>query len=148
MTEFTFEDIEVGAVHEVGSFEATEEEMRRFGERYDPQPIHVDPEAAAESMYGGLIASGWYTASACMRLLVDEFFNRTVSMGSFGIDELRWRTPVRPGDTVSVSIEVVDKTASSSREDRGYVENAVTGTNGDGEEVVYWRATNIIGRRE
>lgn len=148
MTKRTYEDIEVGAVHDVGSFVATEEEIRRFAERYDPQPIHVDPEAAAESMYGGLIASGWYTASACMRLIVDEFFNHTVSMGSFGIEELRWRTPVRPGDTVSVRFAVVDKTESTSREDRGYVENEVTASNQDDEEVVYWRATNIIGRRE
>ncbi|QLG63890.1 MaoC family dehydratase [Halorarum salinum] len=144
----TFEDIEVGAVHDVGSFEATEAEIGSFAERFDPQPIHVDPASAAESMYDGLIASGWYTASASMRLLVDGFFSDTVSMGSFGVEELRWRTPVRPGDVVSVELEVLDKTESSSREDRGYVENEVRGHNEDGEEVVYWRATNIIGRRE
>lgn len=148
MSKRTYEDIDVGAVHEVGSFEATESEMRRFAERYDPQPFHVDPDAATNSMYGGLIASGWYTASACMRLLVDEFFNNTVSMGSFGLDELRWRSPVRPGDTVSVKMEILDKSGSTSRPDRGYVKNEVTATNQDGEEVIFWRATNIIGRRE
>ena len=147
MSKRTFEEIEEGAVHDVGSFEATEAEMLAFAERYDPQPIHVDPEAAAESIFGGLIASGWYTASGCMRLLVDGFFNDTVSMGAFGMDELRWRTPVRPGDTVGVELEVVEKTASESRDDRGYVDVDVRATNQDDEEVVRWSATNIIGRR-
>lgn len=146
MTVRTFDDIDIGESHDVGSFEATESEMRSFAERYDPAPFHVDPEAAADSMYDGIIASGWYTASACMRLLVDGFFSDTISMGSFGIDELRWPTPVRPGDTISVQIDVVDKTPSSSRDDRGYIDNEVTGTNQDGEDVIYWRATNIIGR--
>lgn len=146
MTQRTYEDIETGTVYDIGSFVATEEEMQTFAERYDPQPIHTDPEAAADSIFGGLIASGWYTASCCMRLLVDEFLSDTVSMGSFGMDELRWRTPVRPGDTVSVEMEIADKTASSSRDDRGYVELDVTATNQDGDEVVYWRSTNIVGR--
>ena len=148
MTKRTFEDIEVGAVHKVGRFEATKSEMLQFAERYDPQPFHVDPDAATDSMYGGLIASGWYTASCCMRLVVDGFFNDTVSMGAFGLDELRWLAPVRPGDTVDVQFEVVDKTASTSRDDRGYVTNEVTATKGDGEEVLFWQATNIFGRRE
>ncbi|WP_435064415.1 MaoC family dehydratase [Halobaculum sp. EA56] len=147
MTKRTFEDIEEGAVHDVGSFVAREEEMLAFAERYDPQPIHVDPEAAADSVFGGIIASGWYTASCCMRLAVDGFFNDTVSMGSFGMDELRWRTPVRPGDEIDVEFAVVDKTASESRDDRGYVDNEITATNQDGDEVVFWRATNIFGRR-
>ena len=146
MTKRTYEDIETGAVHDLGSFVANEDEMRRFAERYDPQPIHTDPEAAANSVFGGLIASGWYTASACMRLLDDGFLGETISMGSFGLDELRWRTPVRPGDTVSAELEIADKTASSSREDRGYLELDVTATNQDGDEVVYWRSTNIVGR--
>lgn len=148
MTRQTFDDLEEGTVLDVGSFEATEAEMRSYAERYDPQPIHVDPEAAEESVFGGLIASGWYTASCCMRLVVDEFFNDTVSMGSFGLDELRWRTPLRPGDVVDVEFTIVEKTESDSRDDRGYVVNEVTATNQDGEEVVYWRATNIIGRRQ
>lgn len=148
MTKKTYEDIEEGAVHDVGSFVANEAEIRSFAERYDPQPIHVDPDAAADSIFGGIIASGWYTASACMRLLVDEFFSETVSMGSFGMDELRWRTPVRPGDTVSAELEIVEKIDSTSRDDRGYIKVDVTATNQDGDEVVYWRATNIIGRRD
>ncbi|UIP01512.1 MaoC family dehydratase (plasmid) [Halobaculum sp. CBA1158] len=148
MTKRTFEDIEEGAVHDLGSFRAEEAEMRAFAERYDPQPIHVDPEAAADSIFGGIIASGWYTASCCMRLLVDGFFNDTVSMGAFGMEELRWKTPVRAGDTVAVELAIAKKTQSDSRDDRGYVDVDVTATNQDGEEVVYWRATNIIGTRQ
>jgi acyl dehydratase len=144
----TYGDIENGEVHDLGSFKATESEMIRFAEQYDPAPFHVDPDAASDSIYGGIIASGWYTASACMRLVVDEFFSDTRSMGSFGLDELRWPTSVRPGDSISVQIAVVEKTESTSRTDRGYVENEVTGTNQNGEDVVFWRATNIIGRKE
>jgi acyl dehydratase len=140
-------DIEVGEVVDVGAYTADREEVLRFAERYDPQPIHVDPDAAAETMYGGVIASGWHTAGSCMRLLVDGFLADTATLGSFGLDELRWRTPVYPGDTVDVECRVLSKTESTSRADRGYIESEVEGTNGDGDEVIYWRATNIFLRR-
>lgn len=141
------EDIDEGAHHELGQVTLSEAEILSFAERYDPQPFHVDREAAADSPYGGVIASGWHTASACMRLVVDGFLNDTVTMGSFGLSELRWRAPVFPGDTITVGMDVVEKRPSSSREDRGYVVNEVTATNDDGEEVLFWRATNIFGRR-
>lgn len=142
-----YDDIDVGHTRELGSYTADRRELLEFAERYDPQPIHVDPEAAAETPYGGIIASGWHTASACMALLVEGFLNETATLGSFGLDELRWRTPVRPGDTVSVEARVLEKTESSTREDRGYIESEVEGTNGDGDEVIYWRATNIFLRQ-
>jgi acyl dehydratase len=139
-----YEDIDVGHTREVGSYTADRAELLEFARRYDPQPIHVDPEAAAETPFGGLIASGWHTASACMALLVEGFLNDTATLGSFGLDELRWRTPVRPEDTVTVGMEVLERTVSSSRDDRGYVEIEVEATNDDDEEVAYWRATNIF----
>ncbi|MGM0604153.1 MAG: MaoC family dehydratase [Halobacteriota archaeon] len=142
-----YEDIEPGVRHDLGHTEITAEAILRFAERYDPQPFHVDPERAVDSPYGGLIASGWHTAAICMRRVADGYLNDTDSMGAFGLDELRWRTPVRPGDSVHVSLEIVEKRPSSSRDDRGYVVNEVTGTNDEGEEVLFWRATNIIGRR-
>lgn len=142
-----YEDIAEGEVHELGSATLSAEEILTFAERYDPQPFHVDPEAAAESPYGDLIASGWQTAAVCMRLAVDGFLNDTVTMGAFGLDELRWRTPVVAGDTIEATLELVEKRTSSSRDDRGYIVNEVTGRNGDGEEVLFWRATNIFGRR-
>jgi acyl dehydratase len=142
-----YEDIDIGEVREIGQYTADRDELIQFAERYDPQPIHVDPETAADTMYGGIIASGWHTASACMALLVEGFLNDTASLGSFGLDELRWRTPVRPGDTVSVTHRITDKRESTTRDDRGYIENEVEATNEESEEVVFWRATNIFLKR-
>ena len=101
-----FEDYVSGDVHEFGSVIAEETEMIDFARRFDPQPFHTHPEAAKESPFGGLIASGWFTASTAMRLLVDNYISRLASLGSPGVDELRWRKPVRPGDTLSIRVEV------------------------------------------
>jgi acyl dehydratase len=147
MATLHYEDIEVGEVRELGSYQVSKHELTTFAEQYDPQPIHVNEAAARESIHGGVIASGWYTASVCMRLLVDGFLNDTVSMGSFGLDELRWRAPVRPGDTITARHEITDKRESGSRNDRGYVQNELVAHNQDDEEVVFWRATNIFGKR-
>jgi acyl dehydratase len=142
-----YEDIDIGEDRELGSYTADRDELIQFAERYDPQPIHVDPAAAADTMYGGIIASGWHTSSACMALLVEGFLNDTVSLGSFGLDELRWRTPVRPEDTINVTHRITDKGESTTRDDRGYIENEVEATNEESEEVVFWRATNIFLKR-
>lgn len=142
-----FEDVEPGESHELGGYTADREEMVAFARQYDPQPIHVDPEAAAETIYGGLIASGWHTAGSCMRLLVDGFLDDTVSIGSFGLDELRWATPVRPGDTVRATLDVGETRVSSSHDDRGYATLEVTAETDEGDEVIFWRSTNIFLRR-
>lgn len=142
-----YEDIDVGEVRDLGSHRVPKDELTAFAEQYDPQPIHTDEAAARDSIYGGLIASGWYTASVCMRLLVDGFLNETAGMGSFGLDELRWPTPVRAGDTITAYNRITDKRTSDSRNDRGYVENELTAHNQDDETVVFWRATNIFERR-
>ncbi|GAA0281817.1 MaoC family dehydratase [Halobacterium noricense] len=139
-----FEDIEVGESYDLGSYVAEKEEVLSFARRYDPQPIHTNPEVARETIFGGLIASGWHTASSCMALMVDGFLSETATLGSFGLDELRWRNPVYPGDTIDVEVEILETTASESHDDRGYVQNAVRGENDDSEEVIYWRATNIL----
>jgi acyl dehydratase len=141
-----YEDIATGDVRDLGRASVTEADIVAFAEQFDPQPLHVDPDAARESPYGGLIASGWHTACVCMRLLAENFLNDTVSYGAFGLDELRWQNPVRPGDTIRVEHRVLSKRPSESYDDRGYVENEVVGYV-DGDEVVYWRATNIVGRR-
>ena len=100
MPELTFEDFEPGRVFELGAREVTEEEIVAFAREWDPQPFHVDPEAAQESSFGGLIASGWHTGAMWMRLYVDSLLVGAASMGSPGIEELRWLAPVRPGDTL------------------------------------------------
>lgn len=143
-----FEDISAGDVRNLGSFSLTQEEMVSFANRYDPQPIHVDPAAAAESIFGGIIASGWQTGASCMRLLVDEFLNEAASMGALGAEEIRWPAPTRPGDAISVTNKVLGVRISESRDSRGYVRNRTRGENERGEEVISWIGTNIIARRE
>jgi acyl dehydratase len=145
-----FEDVEVGEVHEFGEYHLTEDEVVEFGERYDPQPFHVDAEAAEESMFGELVASGWHTASMSMRMLVEgpDGGEERASMGSPGVDELRWHQPVKPGETLSLRTEVLEKRPSESRDDRGYVKSRLETYNGDGELVMSWVATTIYERRD
>jgi len=116
-----FEDVEVGEVRDCGSYTVDRDEIVAFGRRYDPQPFHVDDEAASRSAFGGLVASGWQTVAITMRLMVLELLGPSSNLGSPGADEIRWLEPVRPGDTLSVSIEVIEKVPSRSKPDRGLV---------------------------
>ena len=99
----------------------TEEEILAFARRYDPQPFHVDAKAAGDSIYGGLIASGWMTASLAMRMMVDHYISVPASMGSPGMDELRWLQPVRPGDRLHMQVTVLEARPSQSKPDRGAI---------------------------
>ncbi len=114
-----FEDWSVGEMFVTDSYEITEERMRSFAAEFDPQPFHVDPEAAAASIYGGLIASGWHTGSVLMRLLTTLL--GPSSMGSPGVDKLRWNAPVRAGDQLRLRLTVLDTRTSSSKPDRGII---------------------------
>ncbi|WP_129116161.1 MaoC family dehydratase [Halegenticoccus tardaugens] len=147
MTEIYFEDIREGDVRELGSYRVPKDEMVAFAHQYDPQPIHVDESAAEDSIYDGIIASGWYTAGVCMQLLVDEFLDHAASVGSLGLDELRWETPVRPSDVISARNEILEVRESTTRDDRGYVKNYLVAHNQDGDEVLSWTATNIFLRK-
>ena len=139
-----FEDYQPGAVYEYGSVAVTEAEIIDFARRYDPQDIHIDPEAAARGNFGGLIASGWQTATIMMRLLVGHFLPRTASLGSPGIDELRWTRPVRPGDVLRIRVTVLEATRSRSRPDRGMVRTLVEVLNQDGEVVMSLKPMNLL----
>lgn len=130
----TFEDVTVGETRSFGRYDVTAEEVVEFAESYDPQPFHVDEDKAAESPFGGLIASGWHTAAMTERMLVDGFLADSGAVGSPGIDDLRWRRPVRPGDTLSVELEVT--AAEPWDEDRGLVTAAVRTMDADGEAVM------------
>jgi len=142
-----FEDIEIGDVYRLdGRYEVTKDEIVEFAEQYDPQPFHLDEEAAAESLFGSLAASGWHTASMCMRLLVDDFLDEG-SMGARGIDELRWKRPVHPGDTLRIELEVLDKRASESRPEMGHVRTKLVGYNQDEEVVIEWIALGMHRRK-
>lgn len=104
-----FEDLEVGSSIELGNYRVTKEEILEFARKYDPQPFHVDEKEAEESMFKGLVASGWHTSAICMRLYVDAILNRSASMGSPGVDKLRWKRPVRPGDTLHGQFSILEK---------------------------------------
>ena len=143
-----FEDIDVGAVHELkGRYEVTKAELTEFAERYDPQPFHTDEAAAEESIFGSLAASGWHTASMCMRLLVDGFLDEA-SMGARGVEDLRWKQPVYPGDTLRVSVEILDKRPSESRPEMGHVRTKLVGYNQNEQAVIEWVALGMYRRRE
>jgi acyl dehydratase len=104
-----FEDREVGETRRFGDYPVTAEEIVAFAEQYDPQSFHVDPDAAAESMFGELVASGWHTAAMTMRMLVDNVLQDEGALGAVGVDEIRWPEPVRPGDRLHVETEVIDR---------------------------------------
>jgi acyl dehydratase len=116
-----FEDYPIGAVTDCGTVHVSADEIMAFATRYDPQPFHVDPEAAKQWPYGGLIASGWHTAAMAMRTVVDHFVDGETSLGSPGLGPIRWKLPVRPDDRLSVRVRVVDARRSQSKPDRGTV---------------------------
>lgn len=117
-----FEDYVPGTVVACGSIAVDAEEVVDFARRFDPQPFHVDAKAAALGPFGGLVASGWHTASLMMRLLVEHYLSPVASLGSPGVDELRWLQPVRPGDRLSLRVTVGEARRSRSKPDRGIVE--------------------------
>ena len=139
-----YEDYPAGAVFEGGPISVDEDEVLAFARRYDPQPFHVDAAAAARSMYGGIIASGWHTAAMTMRVLVDNYLSSIASLGSPGVDELRWILPVRPGDTLYVRITVIEARRSRSKPDRGIVRTLIETRNQRGEQVLSMKAMNLM----
>jgi acyl dehydratase len=142
------EDFVPGQVIESAPRTVTREEIVDFARQWDPQPIHVDEEAARRSPFGGLIASGWHTAALCMRMVVDTALgDETGNLGSPGVDELRWLKPVRPGDTLRVRIEVVEVKPSRSKPDRGLVRLRYTVRNQGDEDVMTMVAMGIMRRR-
>jgi acyl dehydratase len=143
-----YEDIEIGDEKVHGERTLTRADILEFAEEYDPQPIHTDPDAAGETMYGGIIASGWHTAATMMRLLVEADLLDMATLGARGVDDLRWHRPVYPGDTLSIRTEIVDKRPSESRDDRGYVDHRIEGRNQDGETVISWIGLGIVARRD
>jgi acyl dehydratase len=142
-----FEDFPEGLAVDLGEVAFTEAEIIDFARQFDPQPMHTDPQAAASSIYGGLIASGWHTVGAYMRLLVDSVVGHSASVGSPGIDNLRWLRPVRPGDTLRGHFTVIEARPSNSRPDWGIVRSRGEMTNQHGEVVMRLEAANFFTRR-
>ena len=123
-------------MHEFGRFEMLEADIIGFGRRFDPQPFHTDPVQARASVHGGLIASGWHTGCIAMRILVDHFVSRVASIGSPGLDEVRWFKPVRPGDILSLRVTITETRRSRSRPDRGIVTTFIEVLNQERETVM------------
>lgn len=142
-----WEDFPVGKVRETGSVTVSREEVLAFGRQFDPQPFHVDEGAAAGSMYGGLIASGWHTCSLAMKLYVEAVLRHAASQGSPGIEKLRWLQPVRPGDALRVRVEVLEARPSGSKPDLGLVRSRWQMLNQRDEPVMEMEGWGIFRRR-
>jgi len=142
-----FEDFKPGDVIELGSRTISKESILAFAREFDPQPFHTDEEAAKRSIYGGLLASGWHTGSLLMRILNDGLLKDTASLGSPGVDELRWLKPVRPGDVLSARMTVLESIPSRSKPDRGLIRSLMELRNQHGEVVVSVRGLSLLGRR-
>jgi acyl dehydratase len=131
-----FQDYVRGEVFEFGAHRVTEAEIIAFATRYDPQPFHVDATAAAQSHFGGLVASGWMTGGVLMRMLCDHFIPPVSAMGSPGVDQLRWLHPVRPGDCLHARVTVLETRPSRSKPDRGTLTLRQEAINQRGEVVM------------
>jgi acyl dehydratase len=142
-----FEDFPEGLTVELGRFEFTTDSIVEFARAWDPQTMHTDPSLAQSSIYGGLIASGWHTVAAYMRMLVDQVIGGSHSVGSPGIDNLRWVKPVRPGDTLRGRFIVLEARESRSRPDWGIVRSRGEMLNQNDEIVMHIEAVNFFARR-
>ncbi len=143
-----FEDFEAGEVRELGSYVVSRDEIVAFARSYDPQPFHLEEEAGARSPFGGLVASGWHTAAMFMRLFVEGILLESASLGSPGVEELRWLRPVRPGDVLTGRVRVLETRPSARDPGRGTVITESEVLNQDGEVVMRMRARGFFARRE
>ena len=139
-----FEDYIAGSMHEYGSILVEQEEIISFAERFDPQVFHTDPEGAKKTIFEGLIASGWHSCGLMMRLFADHFLPKKASLGSPGVDELRWNKPVRPGDELSICVTVLETKRSRSKPDRGIVHSLIEVMNQNLDVVMSMKAVNLF----
>jgi acyl dehydratase len=142
-----FEDYSPGDVYEFGAITVSETEIVAFARQFDPQYFHIDPAKAAASEFGGIIASGFHTASLAMRLYADHYLSHVASLASPGVDELRWRKPLRPGDTLRIRVTILEARVSRSKPDRGLVRALVEALNQRDEVVLGMNVVSILGRR-
>ncbi|NEK24618.1 dehydratase [Sulfitobacter sp. JBTF-M27] len=141
-----FESFEVGQKHTFGAYEVTEEEIIEFAQKYDAQFFHLDREAAKDSLFGGLCASGWHTCAMTMAMMVENMDGKGRSLGSPGIDSLSWLRPVYPGDVLCVEQEVLETNPSKSRPEIGIVVSKVSVSNQKNEVVMEFISKGIFRR--
>jgi acyl dehydratase len=142
-----WEDFRVGDSEPMGEVVVDRDEVVAFASKYDPQPFHIDEAAAQRSMYGGLIASGWHTVALVMRMMVDAYLRDSASLGSPGVDNVRWLKPVRPGDRIRADRTVLESRASASRPNMGVVKTRWEVRNQDGELVMTMEGYGMFERR-
>ncbi|WP_298210491.1 MaoC family dehydratase [Ferrimicrobium sp.] len=147
MSTHFFEDYQVGAEVRFGPIMVDPEEMVAFARQWDPQPFHIDPQAASQSIYGGIIASGWFTCVLAMRELVANYLSPESSLGSPGLDDLQWRAPVRAGDRLWLACTVVEARPSQTRADRGIVKTRIEMSQEGAPPALSMVATNFVLRR-
>jgi len=145
---YFWEDFPVGQVRDFGAMPVSREAVIAFARQFDPQPFHVDDEAAAASLFGGLCASGWHTCAMAMRMMCDDYLLDSASLGSPGIDSLRWLKPVFPGDTLSVRLEVLDARPMASKPHVGLMRSRWEVRNQHGEPVMTMEGWGMFGRRD
>lgn len=144
---YYWEDLTPGAVRELGSISVTAEEIKEFAEQFDPQPFHLDEAAGRRSIFGNLCASGWHTCALAMRLTVENFLNESSSMGSPGLESLRWLKPVYPGDTLTLKHSIVESRPMRKRADTGIVRSVWELFNQNGDKVMQMEGYGMFRRR-
>ena len=144
----TFEDFKPGPFGSFGPRHVTREEILAFAAEFDPQPMHLDEEAARRSMLNGLAGSGWHLCSIMMRMMFDGCIGRTASLGSPGVNEVRWLAPLRPGDDLTLDVEVAEARASRSRPDTGIITFKAIARNAAGQALCEWVSPIIVRRRD
>jgi acyl dehydratase len=142
-----WEDFEAGSVREFGGHTLTREEIVRFAAEFDPQPFHLDEEIAKQSLFGALAASGWHTCSLVMRMMCDAYLLDAASLGSPGLENIRWLKPVLVGDTLSVRMEVLEARVMNSRPTVGLVRSRWEALNQRGEAVLSMEGWGMFRRR-
>jgi len=142
-----WDDFREGEVREFGSTTVKREDIVRFASEFDPQPFHVDDDAAAKTMFGGVIASGWHTASMAMRMMCDAYLLKSSSLGSPGLDSLQWLTPVRPGDTLRLRLTVLEARPLKSKPGVGLIKSRHEMLNQHDEVVMRMEGYGMFGRR-
>ena len=147
MNTLVFEDFRLGHLGRFGPRHVTAEEIREFAAEYDPQPMHLDEAAASRSMLKGLAGSGWHLCSIIMRMMFDGFIGRTASLGSPGVNQLRWLAPFRPGDDITLDVEVLEARPSRSRPTTGIVMFKMVASDGSGQPLCEMVSPIIVLRR-
>ncbi|MCU0447607.1 MAG: MaoC family dehydratase [Microscillaceae bacterium] len=142
-----FEDFSAGQIFELGNYTVIRDEVLEFAQKYDPQPFHLDDEAARQSLFGSLAASGWHTAAMYMRMYVDGLLSKSASLGSPGVDELRWLKPVYPNDTLTAKYRVTETRTSEKRPQVGIVAGECEMYNQKNELVMTFKGVGFMRRR-